>query len=367
MGNSADLLFRPFESGPLKLPNRVVMAPMTRNFSPNGIPGDDVAAYYRRRAEKNCGLIITEGTTIRSPVAGGYPDVPHFWGDALTGWKRVADEVHAAGGRIIPQIWHVGLQRHPKLCPNPELVGVGPSGIGHNLKQVTEPMSLTEIDETVRAFAQAARSALDLGFDGVELHGAHGYLIDQFLWEKTNLREDHYGGDIEGRTRFAAEIIAACRQEIGPDFPLLFRFSQWKGHDYGAKLAHTPQELERFLAPLVDAGVDIFDCSTRRFWEPEFVGSELNLAGWTKKLSGKPVITVGSVTLTNDFINALHRDSGAEAMGLDQLLDRLERDEFDLVAVGRGLLADAAWTSKVRELRLSELQPYRSEALKTLA
>ena len=100
-----------------------------------------------------------------------------------------------------------------------------------------------------------------------------------------------------GRTQFAVEIVEACRREVGPDFPIIFRFSQWKMNDFKAKLAKTPDELERFLQPLVNAGVDIFHCSTRRFWEAEFDGSDLNLAGWTKKLSGKPVISVGSVGL----------------------------------------------------------------------
>lgn len=135
----------------------------------------------------------------------------------------------------------------------------------------------------IAAFAQAADDAKRIGFDGIELHGAHGYLIDQFFWGKTNRRTDRYGGDLVDRTRFAVEIVKACRRAVGPDYPIALRFSQWKSSDYTAKLAETPDELARFLAPLANAGVDIFHCSTRRCWESEFIGSDLNLAGWTKK------------------------------------------------------------------------------------
>ena len=179
---SSAALFDPFEGGGLSLPNRIVMAPMTRYFSPGGEPGPDVAAYYRRRAELGCGLIITEGTTVASPVAGGYRDVPYFWGAALDGWRRVADEVHAGGGKIIPQLWHVGLQRDPSYSPDPELVGIGPSGYNRKLERVTEPMTEDQIAETIALFAQAAADARSIGFDGVEIHGAHGYLVDQ-LWD----------------------------------------------------------------------------------------------------------------------------------------------------------------------------------------
>jgi 2,4-dienoyl-CoA reductase-like NADH-dependent reductase (Old Yellow Enzyme family) len=138
--------------------------------------------------------------------------------------------------------------------------------------------------------------------DGVEIHGAHGYLIDQFFWEGSNRRDDEYGGDLAGRSRFAIELIQAVRAAVGPDFPIIFRFSQWKQQDYTARLVQTPQALAAFLQPLSEAGVDIFHCSTRRFWEPEFDGSELNLAGWTRQLTGKPTITVGSVGLDGEFL-----------------------------------------------------------------
>ena len=303
MSRSVAPLFEPFTLNGLTLPNRVVMAPMTRSKSPGGIPGPEVAAYYRRRAEAECGLIVTEGTTVNTPVATGDPNVPQFWGEAaLKGWKRVVDEVHDAGGKIMPQLWHVGMMRNPAKATNTDLPSHGPSGLTKPGKALSEPMTKAEIKATIDAFARAAADARALGFDGVEVHGAHGYIIDQFFWEGTNQREDEYGGDMVGRTRFAVDIIEAIRREVGKDFPLILRFSQWKQQDYTAKLAQTPDELAAFLKPLSDAGVDAFHCSQRRFWEPEFEGSDLNLA-LTKKLTA-PRSRSAASALSGEFISS---------------------------------------------------------------
>jgi 2,4-dienoyl-CoA reductase-like NADH-dependent reductase (Old Yellow Enzyme family) len=364
---AADPLFRPFSTKNLSLANRIVMAPMTRSFSPGGVPGADVAAYYRRRAESQVGLIITEGTVIDHPASTNDPRVPHFHGEAaLAGWARVASEVHAAGGKIMPQIWHVGTVRRMGDRPNPEAPPIGPSGLYKPGVKVVEPMSEAEVAAVIAAYARAAADAKRLGFDGVELHGAHGYLIDQFFWEGTNQRSDRYGGDIVARTRFAVEVIQACRRAVGADFPIVLRYSQWKQQDYGARLVSTPELLARFLAPLVDAGVDVFHCSTRRFWEPEFEGSALNLAGWTKKLTGKPVMTVGSVSLDTDMFAAF-RGQGAAVTSIDKLIEMIAREEVDLVAVGRALLVDPAWAAKVHAGRMQDLLPFTAEALRTLA
>jgi 2,4-dienoyl-CoA reductase-like NADH-dependent reductase (Old Yellow Enzyme family) len=364
--HSVESLFRPISIGKLNLPNRIVMAPMTRSFSPGGVPGSDVAAYYRRRAENGVGLIVTEGTLINHPAATGDPNSPNFHGEkALQGWARVVSEVHEAGGRIVPQLWHVGITRRNGSQPHPEALTIGPSGLQLNGEKLTEPMTRGEIDYIVEAFAQAAADAKRIGFDGIELHGAHGYLIDQFFWDKTNHRTDEYGGDMIKRTRFAVEIVKACRRAVGPDFPIILRLSQWKSTEYTAKLATTPELLEQFLAPLVDAGVDIFHCSTRRFWEPEFEGSNLNFAGWVKKLTGKPTITVGSVGLDAEFTGAF-RGVGAKTADINDLLVRLEQEEFDLVAIGRALLMDPEWAIKIREGRTDELTPFNAEALKKL-
>lgn len=360
-------LLRPFECKSLRLRNRVAMAPMTRNFSPGYVPDDGVVGYYQRRAEAGVGLIITEGTTVGHPAANGYERVPAFHGDAaLAGWKKVVDAVHAAGGQIIPQLWHVGAVRKAGVGPDPEVPGHSPSGLFKPGKANGHAMTREDIAETVAAFAQAARDAQALGFDGVEIHGAHGYLIDQFFWEGTNQRDDEYGGSMANRGRFAEEIIRAVRDAVGEDFAIVLRFSQWKQQDYDARLAQTPEELEAFLTPLSEAGVDVFHASTRRFWLPEFEGSDLNLAGWTRKLTGKPAITVGSVGLDDDFITG---GMGADAnpAGIDELLRRLAAEEFDLVAVGRALLVDPEWLAKTVAGHGQEIRPFTKTALMSLS
>ena len=364
---SADPLFRPFALKSLTLKNRVVMAPMTRSFSPSHVPGENVAAYYRRRAAADVGLIVSEGVGVERPAALNDPNVPQFFGDkALAGWKRVIDEVHAAGGVMAPQLWHVGVVRNRAtdwVAPGPI---DSPSGLSSPGKVATEPMTPEAIVDAIAAFARAARDAKRFGFDCVEIHGAHGYLIDQFFWSGTNAREDLYGGaTIGARARFGAEIVREIRKAIGPDYVIIQRLSQWKQQDFTVKNAATPDELAQWLGPLADAGVDIFHCSQRRFWEPEFEGSDLNFAGWAKKLTGKASITVGSVGLTGEFIGGM-RGEVSKPASLENLLDRLDRDEFDLVAVGRALLVDPEWAVKVRDGRDNELMDYTTEALKAL-
>lgn len=366
---TANALFTPFRLGALELPSRVVMAPMTRSFSPNGVPHAGVVEYYRRRAAAGVGLIITEGTTVGHKAANGYANVPRFHGEgALAGWKQVVEAVHAEGGRIVPQLWHVGSVRRLGVEPDPQVPGYGPTGKIKDGVELVHEMSRQDIDEVIAAFAQAARDAQAIGMDGVEIHGAHGYLIDQFFWEGSNKRSDGYGGDLAARSRFAIELIAAVRAAVGPDFPVIFRFSQWKQQDYTARLVRTPEELEAFLRPLSAAGVDIFHCSTRRFWEPEFEGSELNLAGWVRQLTGKPTITVGSVGLSgSEFLQFFgNTDEVARPAGVEGLLARLENQEFDLVAVGRALLVDPEWAAKIRDGRQEEILPFSREALKSL-
>ena len=365
---AAEILSRPVALNGLTVPNRIVMAPMTRQFSPGGVPGEDVRSYYARRAAAGVGLIVTEGTYVGHESAGQSDRVPRFHGaEQLAGWAEVADAVHAAGGTIVPQLWHIGMVRKDGEPPYADAPAVGPSGIRLDGTEGTgKAMTRADLDDVIGAFAEAAAAAERVGFDGIELHGAHGYLLDQFLWAGTNRRTDGYGGDPVARTKFASEIVAAVRETVSPDFPVLLRYSQWKQDAYEARLAQTPQELEAILAPLAAAGVDAFHASTRRYWLPEFEGSDLNLAGWTKKLTGKPTITVGSVGLDGDFISGFMGE-GAPVQGIDNLLDRLERDEFDLVAVGRALLQDPEWAAKVLGGRFDEVKPYDAAALKTLS
>jgi 2,4-dienoyl-CoA reductase-like NADH-dependent reductase (Old Yellow Enzyme family) len=243
--------------------------------------------------------------------------------------------------------------------------GVDPSGTGPAAVTV-RVMAEADIADVMDAYARAAADARRIGFDAIELHAAHGYLIDQFLWAVTNRRTDRYGGDLTARTRFGTEVIQACRRAVGEDFPIILRFSQWKVGHYTARLAENPDELAALLTPLSDAGVDVFHCSTRRFWQPEFEGSGLNLAGWTKKVTGRPAITVGSVGLEDsDFLTYLDGE-GAGIDDVHSVAERLEQGEFDLVAVGRALIANPAWPAKIRAGRSDELVPFEADMLTTL-
>lgn len=345
-------LFTPHHIGALEIRNRIVMAPMTRNFSPGGVPGENVAEYYRRRAAADVGLIVTEGTLVPHVAANGYKRIPRFHGDdALAGWARVVERVHAEGGLVFPQLWHVGSIRQTGMEPSPEVPGYGPSAIAHPFYegkgQTPHAMSGDEIAEVVASYGEAAKSAMSLGFDGVEIHGAHGYLIDQFFWPVTNTRTDQYGGSLENRTRFGREVVAAVRASTRPDFPIVLRFSQWKMGGYRERFLPTVDDLATFLSLFAEAGVDAFHPSTRRVVERAYEGDARTLAGHVKALSKKPTIGVGSVGLTQDL---LRTNVGADVghAPFDDAVALLEAGELDFIAVGRALLADPEWATKVR-------------------
>jgi 2,4-dienoyl-CoA reductase-like NADH-dependent reductase (Old Yellow Enzyme family) len=217
------------------------------------------------------------------------------------------------------------------------------------------------------AYVRSALLAREIGADGVEVHAAHGYLLDQFLWAGTNHREDGYGGaDIRARVRFPAEIVASIRAALGPAFPISLRFSQWKEIDFTAKVAQTPAELRIMIATLRAAGVDMFHVSTRRFHSPEWPGSDLGLAGWVKSMTDAAGCAVGSVGLSADIMEsaegtrALVHQLGA---GLRELQRRFARGDFDLVSVGRSNISDPAWVKKVREGRYSDIRLFKREHL----
>lgn len=358
------LLFEPYKLKNLTLKNRIVMAPMTRRQSPDGVPGQNVAEYYARRAAGNTGLIISEGAFVDDTASGAIwePTVPRLYGEAaLSGWKNVIDKVHGAGGLMFPQLWHLGIKPDSSgVNPRAE-DACGPSSISTDGTKIGEEPSVKRLEESIQAYIRTARNIKQLGFDGLELHGAHGYFLDQFFWEKTNKRTDKYGGTIGERARFVAEVVKSVRKEVGNDFPLILRISQWKLNAYEVKNAHNPAELEAWVTPLAEAGVDMFHCSTRRFWLPEFEGSDLNLAGWVKKITAVPTITVGSVTTNQEF--GSREKSAEEGITFHDLEKRLEQKEFDLVAVGRALISNPDWANLVEHNKLNELKTFDMKML----
>lgn len=331
-------LFRPLVLGSLALSNRFVMAPMGRERSPGGVPGHEMADHYRQRvANGGAGLVITEATYIDHPSAGEKTSVPRLAPGAEAGFTAMTEAVHAAGGKIFVQLFHQGANDDGRV--NPELA-YSPSGISAVRGSYGKAMTLDDIDSVVAAYARAAVYAKSVGFDGVEVHGAHGYLIDQFLWAHTNRRSDAYGGGARSRARFAAQIVAAIRQATAPSFPISFRLSQWKVGVRNAAIVTSPHDLEELLGPIVQAGATLLHASDAHFDRPAFAGSDRSLAVWVKELTELPTIAVGSVGLEPTGLPSSEPD-------LRRLTERIEQEEFDLVAVGRRLLVDAAWVSRL--------------------
>ncbi len=339
-------LFTPFTLNRLVLPNRWVMPAMQRGICAGGAPSAELAAYYRRRAEGGVPLIIGESAAVDHPSATVQPSAAHINVATRDAWARCVDEVGEAGGAMLLQLWHEGALRTDGQA-------LSPSGLARPGRESGRAATLAELAEIRDGFVRSALIAREVGAAGVEVHAAHGYFLDQFLWHGTNHRDDGYGGpDVAHRARFPAEIVAAIRAACGPEFVITLRFSQWKEADYDARVAATPEELATLVALLREAGVDALHCSNRRFWEGEWDGDRRNLAGWTRATSGLPTITVGSVGLDTDVMTVFMEgvDPGARvAEAIEDLEERLMADEFDLVAVGRALIGDPDFVRKVEQ------------------
>ena len=355
------MLFEPYKLKNITLRNRVAMAPMTRSQSPGGIPTNDVVEYYKRRAKAEVGLIITEGVEVSHKASSAYPNVPRLDSDkARDGWKKVVNGIKENNGHVVAQLWHCGGFRKLGMSPNPEVPGHTASGLIRPGKRVAHAMTTIDIEETVSAYAGDAKICEEIGFDGVEIHGAHGYLIDNFLWDGTNDRDDSFGGSIETRSNLATSIINAIRSNVSDKFIVGLRFSQWKQQDYTARLATNPDDLFKVLSGPCNAGLDYLHSSMRRFWESEFEGSDENLAYWTKKLTNIPTISVGSVGLDGDFTDMM---APAKTASIDKALQDINEHKYDMVAVGRALLSDHEWVIKMKEGRLKDINPYTKKSL----
>ncbi len=263
---------------------------------------------------------------------------------------------------MLMQLWHEGaIRQEGGDGPWSHFPTLSPSGLAHAGRPSGRAATADDLEAIKQGFVKSALLARGCGADGVEVHAAHGYLLDQFLWAETNQRTDGYGGpDIRDRARFPAEIVAAIRDVVGPSFIIGLRFSQWKEVNYEAKVAETPEELGVMLSVLRAAGVDVFHASARKFWNPAWPGSELGIAGWTKSLTVAPVIGVGSVGLDTDvmdnFFGKEASSTGEE--GLRELVRRFGNGEFDLISVGRGHIGDQDWVAKLRDGRYADIRPF---------
>src|SRR6185369_13541436 len=234
-------LFQPLTVRDVTIPNRTVMAPMGRNFCTDHVLDEASPAYYRRRVEGGVGLVITEATGIDHPLSVDRGATPHMHGEApLAMWRKVVGAVHAAGGLIATQLFHQGMlfgganpeRTEQSLRPSGTIGLPGPTSYPpeyiERAARPTRPVSDSEIAEVIAAYGRSARNAVGVGFDAVAIHGAHGYMVDGFLWGESNQRTDRWGGDQRQRTAFAVEVIKAVRAEMPDGMPLIFRFSQHK-------------------------------------------------------------------------------------------------------------------------------------------
>ena len=331
-----EILFRPFVHRKIVLPTRIVMA---QERVPYALSPLQMMQYYRQRAANEVGLILTAPVAIDDPAAAADSKTPVFFGGTpLRTWKQICRLVHSTHCKMAPLLLHAGMCRPTDGSePNPQVPSIGPSGISpYSLETCGEAMSQARIEQVTDAYARAAHMARELKFDAVEVHAAAGSLIDQFFRAETNHRHDEYSAQPVSRTRFATGIIHAIRKRVGKDFPLIFRFSQKGGGQCTHPLATKPEELAEFLLPLRDAGVDIFHCTGEHFAKPEFDGSGLNLAGWVRIITGKPVISTGE--------EATHNRAN-----LQNLYRMLRSNEIDMVSLMGELQDDPHWAHNLRQ------------------
>jgi 2,4-dienoyl-CoA reductase-like NADH-dependent reductase (Old Yellow Enzyme family) len=359
-----DPLFEPLEVGPLTLRNRFVMPGMQREWCIDGAPTARLVEYYRRRGKAGTALIISEACAIDHPTSTQSTQYAWLTEQTKDAWTRCVDAVRGEGAEFFIQLWHEGAIRtvggDGPLAEHPT---VSPSGLITPHHENGRALTSDELDDLEAAYVRSAKLAREIGASGVEVHAAHGYLLDQFLWEHTNRRDDGHGGDdIRDRLRFPMRVIAAVREAIGPDMAISVRFSQWKEADYKARIANTPEELKIVVEGFESAGADMIHASTRRFWTPEWpeLDADLGLAGWVKRYATVPVAAVGSLGLSTDVMTSLEGRPAVQTgrPAFEELLRRFERGDFDLMTVGRAQIADPDWVAKVRRGAIEELQTY---------
>ena len=355
-------LLQPLEIGRLRLRNRFVLPGMQRAWTVDGAPTERMREYYRQRALGGTALVITEACAVDHPSATSNSLFGWLTAGTAGAWASCVDAVHSAGGAMFLQLWHQGAVDTGGADEGSAFVALSPSGLAHPDKPFGRAASAADLAAIRQAFVRSAVYARETGADGVEIHACHGYLLDQFLWPATNRRTDRYGGAaMSRRAAFPAEVIAAVREATGPDFTISVRISQWKELDYEAKIATSPGELGQLVSILRSAGADLFHVSTRRFWTPEWDGSDLGLAGWVKSFTDAPVIAVGSVGLDVDVMATLEGEEARPTGNsrIEDLIRRFRRGDFDLVSVGRSQIGDPDWVAKVRDDRIGDIRPFR--------
>ena len=330
-----------FEAGEIKgvkLPNRSIVSPMTRtSATEDGIVTDQMAEYYARFARGGWGMVMTEGVYIDLKYSQGYTFQPGIATDEQAeSWRKVVDAVHAEGVPIFMQIFHCGAINQGNNWVEGSISASAVTPVGEQIPryrgagtgfQTPREITRDEMAEVVESFGAAARRAAELGFDGVEVHGANGYLPDQFLTVHTNLREDEYGGPIENRVRYHCEVMQSVR-DAAPDIPVGVRISQTKVNDLTYVWPGGDDDAKVIFSSIAATGIDFFDCSAHLGLDHVF-GTDHSLSGLARRYSGLPVFANGK----------LHDPALAERAIIEE--------EGDFVAIAKGALADPEWPQKI--------------------
>ena len=330
-----DIIFTPLKIKTFTFPNRLGVAPMTRMSSPGGsIPRKDVFDFLVRRAEKGAGVVFTEAIVTDYESSQGYPKQSRILNQQqINAWKEVTDKIREYGSLSIMQMFHCGRMAWPEV--NPAGCSIAPSAVApkqdNPLTQspypVPDEMSRFDIEHVINGFVETTRGAIAAGFDGVEIHGAHGYLINQFLSGYSNKRTDEYGGSIENRCRFAVEIIRAVRKVLPEEKLLTFRVSNWGIADMEVSLFESSEEWQEMIRILTGEQIDMVSVSTYDFSEKMF-GSGLNMSQLTRKATSLPIMICGKI----------HDRKSAEE-GLQ---------DADIVLSAKSFLLNPDWVEDVR-------------------
>ncbi|WP_300434034.1 NADH:flavin oxidoreductase [Christiangramia sp.] len=344
------VLFSEININSLTLKNRIALAPMTRTSAEDsGVPSDRMLSYYKRYAKGGFSLLISEGTYPDEMYSQGYLNQPGIAnGEHITGWRRITDAVHKEGAKMFCQLMHAGalsqgnIYAEKTIAPStitPKGEQLGFYG-GEGEYPTPEEMSKKEIQQVKEGFVQAAVNAREAGFDGVEIHGANGYLLDQFLTDYTNNRRDEYGGSTENRVRLLVEVCQAVREKIGKDFAVGIRISQAKVNDYTHKWAGGEKDAEIIFSQLNSSGIDFLHVTEYHADAPAFDDNGPSLASLARNWTNVPVFANGN----------LNSPDLAEQV--------VSKNEIDVVAIGKAALANKEWALKARDAKeMEEFDP----------
>jgi 2,4-dienoyl-CoA reductase-like NADH-dependent reductase (Old Yellow Enzyme family) len=334
------ILFTNARIGQLRLKNRIALAPMTRTSAEeDGRATEEMVRYYARFARGCYSLVITEGTYPDEAHSQGYRNQPGIANAAhVDAWRKVVDAVHQEDGLIFMQLMHAGALSQGNRYTDETIApsAVKPIGAqldlygGHGEFKLPREMSTQDIERLIRTFADAARRAREAGFDGVEIHGANGYVLDQFLTDYTNQRTDEYGGSTENRVRLLVEVLVAVRREVGRDYPVGIRISQGKVNDYQHKWANGEQDAQVIFSRLAEAKPDFIHITEYDATRPAFDGGA-TLTALAKRYAKVPVIANGQ----------LGAPEKAEAL--------IEGGEADVITLGKSALANPDWPKRVMD------------------